>query len=90
MWRAVFIMVVLTEPVPLLATKSGLPEGAGPDTFFPHAGAKGTEHNRDKNDKDFFKTNSEMPLLPTIHGFTGTHGIIDQLSINYQLIINYY
>ena len=43
-------------------------------SFFGHAGAKGTQHNRPKDDPNFLKSNSEMPILPVLHGYTGTHG----------------
>ena len=43
-------------------------------SYFGHAGAEGTQHNRDDDDPNFYKTNSEMPILPVIHGYTGTHG----------------
>ena len=43
-------------------------------SFFGHAGAEGTQHNRPKDDPNFLKSNSEMPILPILHGYTGTHG----------------
>ena len=42
--------------------------------FFKHAGSSGTEHNRDRDDKLFFTSNSDMPLLPRLEGYVATHG----------------
>ena len=80
MLRAVVLIGLLTGPQSLMAMKGHMgmdmrPEGTGPMTFFPHAGASGTEHNRPHDDPDFLRTNSEMPLLPTVYGYVGTHGI---------------
>ena len=44
-------------------------------TYFSHAGAPGTEHFREEDDPNFYQSNSQMPILPIIHGFTGTHGV---------------
>ena len=77
MLRTLVLLALIAGPQGLLAMKSmmmDLPEGAGANSYFPHAGASGTHHNRPTHDEDFFKTNSEMPLLPTIHGYFGTHG----------------
>ena len=65
-----FIVIVVL--VASLTTNCAL---ALDDSFFGHAGAKGTQHNRPKDDPNFLKSNSEMPILPILHGYTGTHGI---------------
>ena len=78
MLSTLVLLALIAGPQDLLAMKHSMmmdkPEGAGANSYFPHAGASGTEHNRHKHDENYFKTNSEMPLLPTIHGYTGTHG----------------
>ena len=43
-------------------------------SFFDFAGASLTQHNREPEDPNFLKTNSELPLLPRFDGFMGTHG----------------
>ena len=42
--------------------------------FLDYAGADGTEHGRDKDHPNFFKSNSDMPLMPKLKGYMGSHG----------------
>ena len=42
--------------------------------FLDYAGAVGTQHGRDKDDPNFFQTNSKMPLLPMLEGYMGSLG----------------
>ena len=44
------------------------------DSYFGHAGATGTQHYREDDDPNYLRTNSEMPIMPVLHGYTGTHG----------------
>ena len=44
------------------------------ESYFDHAGAPETQLGRKEGDPDYYQTNSGLPILPTMHGFMGTHG----------------
>jgi len=59
----------------------------GLDDFLKHGGAPGTQHNRAKNDTKFYYTNSDIPLLPFLTGFFGTHGTYRFLTVTEQTLV---
>ena len=44
--------------------------------FFSHAGSNGTELGRDHDDPNYYRTNSEFPILPRYDGYVASHGKI--------------
>merc|ERR1719354_134924 len=52
-----------------------------------HAGASGTQHGKNKDDPNFYESNSGIPILPSISGFMGTHGTYRFLTIHEQTAI---
>ena len=42
--------------------------------FLDYAGTVGTQHGREKDDPNFFQTNSDVPLLPKLKGYMGSLG----------------
>ena len=43
-------------------------------SYWYYVGAEATQHNRLPEDPKFFRTNSELPLLPRFNGVMGTYG----------------
>ena len=48
---------------------------------------QGTQHGREKNDSNYYTTNSRIPHLPFISGFSGTHGTYRFLTIIEQVAL---
>ncbi|XP_066912681.1 uncharacterized protein [Clytia hemisphaerica] len=52
---------------------------------FGHTAAEGTQHGREKDDPLYYHTNSDIPHLPFVTGFLGTHGTYRFLNIAEQV-----
>jgi len=55
--------------------------------YWYYVGAEATQHNRLTDDPKFFRTNSELPLLPRFNGFMGTYGTYRMLNIFEQTVV---
>ena len=46
----------------------------GSKEFLDHVAASGTQHGRPEDDPNFYTSNSNVPHLPRLDGFMGSHG----------------
>ena len=52
---------------------------------FEHTGACGTQHGKAEDDPNFWASNSNIPHLPSLSGFMGTHGTYRFLDVHEQI-----
>jgi len=56
------------------------------DRIRGHAGTKDTQHGKDKNATDYYTTNSQIPQLPSVSGYMGSHGTYRFVTVHEQTI----
>merc|ERR1712203_248869 len=78
-----FPTLLISLSLVLLADEGSAGKGMIQSQFHPHAGAQGTEHNRqdDRGTEEYLLTNSRLPNLPIFNGYVGTHGTYRHFSI---------
>jgi len=53
---------------------------------FSHTGAEGTQHGRKTDDPLYYTTNSNIPHLPFVTGYMGTHGTYRFMTVSEQTL----
>ena len=57
------------------------------EPFYPHNAAIGTQHGREDDDALYWTGNADIPTLPSLTGFMGTHGVYRQFTVLEQTAV---
>ena len=55
--------------------------------FFEHNGAHGTGLAREETDPHYWASNSEVPTMPKVNGFMGSHGVYRHFTVMEQTAV---